>query len=162
MEWFYYISLQILRDYVYFFCQIFQRLRLFKGLRLFQTLEYHNLSTHIFLQVKVEKFSGNSIVTGVTTAMSRKQSGSTQEFHFCFSTMSTHIFLLVTLFLVFCTNNWLLFPVSRQLQFSQWGQNFYKVPFEFVYTNRSQKNFSYFIRRQEKKAKLLQAYNSWS
>ena len=82
--------------------------------------------------------------------MSRKQSGSTQEFHFCFSTMSTHIFLLVTLFLVFCTNNWLLFPVSRQLQFSQWGQNFYKVPFEFVYTNRSQKNFSYFIRRQEK------------
>ena len=29
---FYYISLHILRGYVYSFCQIFQRLRLFKGL----------------------------------------------------------------------------------------------------------------------------------
>ena len=37
---FYYISLHILRGYVYSFCQIFQRLCLFKGLRLFQTLEY--------------------------------------------------------------------------------------------------------------------------
>ena len=37
---FYYISLHILRGYVYSFCQIFQRLRLFKGLRLFRTLEY--------------------------------------------------------------------------------------------------------------------------
>ena len=36
---FYYISLHILRGYVYSFCQIFQRLRLFKGLRLFQSLE---------------------------------------------------------------------------------------------------------------------------
>ena len=36
---FYYISLHILRGYIYSFCQIFQRLRLFKGLRLFQTLE---------------------------------------------------------------------------------------------------------------------------
>ena len=36
---FYYISLHILRGYVYYFCQIFQRLRLFKGLRLFRTLE---------------------------------------------------------------------------------------------------------------------------
>ena len=36
---FYYISLHILRGYVYSFCQIFQRLRLFKGLRLFRTLE---------------------------------------------------------------------------------------------------------------------------
>ena len=32
-------SLHILRDYVYAFCQIFQKLRLFKGLRLFRTLE---------------------------------------------------------------------------------------------------------------------------
>ena len=37
---FQYISLHILKGYVYSFCQIFQRLRLFKGLRLFQTLEY--------------------------------------------------------------------------------------------------------------------------
>ena len=37
---FYYISLHILRGYVYSFCQSFQRLRLFKGLRLFRTLEY--------------------------------------------------------------------------------------------------------------------------
>ena len=37
---FYYISLHILRGYVYSFCQIFQRLCLFKGLRLFRTLEY--------------------------------------------------------------------------------------------------------------------------
>ena len=35
---FYYISLHILRGYS--FCQIFQRLCLFKGLRLFWTLEY--------------------------------------------------------------------------------------------------------------------------
>ena len=34
------ISWHILRGYVYCFCQIFQRLRLFKGLRLFRTLEY--------------------------------------------------------------------------------------------------------------------------
>ena len=38
---FYYISFHILRGYVYSFCQILQRLRLFKGLRLFQTLEYY-------------------------------------------------------------------------------------------------------------------------
>ena len=37
---FYYISLNILRGYVYSFCQIFQRLRLFKVLCLFRTLEY--------------------------------------------------------------------------------------------------------------------------
>ena len=36
----YYISLHILRGYVYSFCQIFQRLRLFKGQLLFRTLEY--------------------------------------------------------------------------------------------------------------------------
>ena len=36
---FYYISSRILRSYVYSFCQIFQTLRLFKGLRLFRTLE---------------------------------------------------------------------------------------------------------------------------
>ena len=30
----------ILRGYIYSFCQIFQRLRLFKGLHLFRTLEY--------------------------------------------------------------------------------------------------------------------------
>jgi hypothetical protein len=35
----YYINLHILRGYVHCFCQIFQRLRLFKGLRLFRTLE---------------------------------------------------------------------------------------------------------------------------
>ena len=40
---FYYISLHILRGYVYSFCQIFQRQRLFKGLRLFVTLEYLKL-----------------------------------------------------------------------------------------------------------------------
>ena len=33
-----YISFHILRGYVYSFCQIFQRLRLFKGLHLFRTL----------------------------------------------------------------------------------------------------------------------------
>ena len=37
---FYWISLHILRGYVYSFSHIFQRLRLFKGLRLFRTLEY--------------------------------------------------------------------------------------------------------------------------
>ena len=37
---FYCISLHILRGYIYYFCQIFQRLRLFKRLCLFQTLEY--------------------------------------------------------------------------------------------------------------------------
>ena len=36
---FYYISLHILMGYVYSFCKIFHRLRLFKGLRLFWTLE---------------------------------------------------------------------------------------------------------------------------
>ena len=34
---FYYISLHILRGYIYSFCQIFQRLHKFKGLRLFRT-----------------------------------------------------------------------------------------------------------------------------
>ena len=37
---FYYISLHILRDYVYSSCLIFQRLPLFKGLCLLRTLEY--------------------------------------------------------------------------------------------------------------------------
>ena len=35
---FYYISLHILRGYVYSFCQILQRLRLFKGLRLWSII----------------------------------------------------------------------------------------------------------------------------
>ena len=39
---FYYISLHILRGYVYSFSQIFQRLHLFKGLHLFRTLEQHS------------------------------------------------------------------------------------------------------------------------
>ena len=34
---FYYISLNILRGYIYSFCHIFHRLRLFKALRLFRT-----------------------------------------------------------------------------------------------------------------------------
>ena len=38
----YYVSLDISWGYVYSFCQIFQRLRLFKGLCLFRTLEYSN------------------------------------------------------------------------------------------------------------------------
>ena len=40
---FYYISFYILRGYVYYFCQIFQRLRLFKGLRLFQSMKLNTL-----------------------------------------------------------------------------------------------------------------------
>ena len=46
---FYYISLHILRGYVYFFLSNFpERLRLFKGVRLFQTLEYA-----VFMLLKV-------------------------------------------------------------------------------------------------------------
>ena len=37
---FYYISLHILRSYVYSFCESFQRLCLFKGLHLFQARTY--------------------------------------------------------------------------------------------------------------------------
>ena len=43
---FYYISLHIFRGYVYSFCQIFQRLCVFKGLRLFRTLEYYIAEEH--------------------------------------------------------------------------------------------------------------------
>ena len=94
----------------------------------FFVLQYSASSFLFFCQ---RQFQGIFLLTlhlkinNVATAMSRKQS--TQEFHFCFSTMSAHIFLRVTLFLVFCTNNWLLFPVSRQLQFLQWSQNIYEA-----------------------------------
>ena len=47
---FHYMSLHIWRGYVYSFCQIFQRLHLFKGLRLFQTLEYVKKVSTIILQ----------------------------------------------------------------------------------------------------------------
>ena len=48
---FYYISLHILGGYIYSFCQIFQRLSLFKGLHLFRT-QYLEAAQLILTQPK--------------------------------------------------------------------------------------------------------------
>ena len=59
---FYYISLHILRGYVYYFCQIFQRLRLFKGLRLFQTLEHSGYLYYIDGYKKQNRSSQTTVI----------------------------------------------------------------------------------------------------
>ena len=53
---FYYISSHILMGYVYSFCQIFQKLHLFKGPRLFRTLEYQSLIVFYLKYTSVEYY----------------------------------------------------------------------------------------------------------
>ena len=56
------ISIRYKWGYAYSICQIFQRLRLFKGVRLFQTLEY-------FTDNNSDKISGHSIIFGNLNAL---------------------------------------------------------------------------------------------
>ena len=59
----YYISFYILRGYHCFFCQIFQWLRLFKGLRLFQGTLHKNTS-HKKLSVIISRIVFNGYLMG--------------------------------------------------------------------------------------------------
>ena len=55
----------ILRGYIYSFCQIFQRPRLFKGLHLFRTLEYLEAAQLMLTQPKEREKGEEGISEGL-------------------------------------------------------------------------------------------------